>query len=493
MRRRDFMKLGMAATALATGAGAAVETATAQQAAPAIPAERPNILHFIVHDLGTALACYGMPGVRTPHLDGLAAEGVRFTHYYTGSTPCSPARGCIMTGRYAHTNGLIGLANRGWSLPATEKTAVDYFNEAGYWTANVGGQHERRGPNPYAYKQILQTQPTADRVADNVCKFLREYDPAKGPFYLNAYSQDVHAPWDRPEFQGRYNPEELAPPPYIANTAFFRQSLAQFYGSVSFMDEQFGRVLDCLRETGLDKTTLVSFTTDHGVSFPRCKSTLYDVGLSTALILRWPAHLPAGTTCDLLLCNIDLLPSYLELAGIAPSPDIQGRSFIPALMGRDYKPYEAIFAERNFHDDYDPIRSVRTDRYKYIRNFSLRARPKLPSEVTEEDNGLAVWNSGQPRAMEELYDLQQDPYEFSNVVDKPEYAETLAELRRRLDDWMRDTTDYMRGAKQCVNWPSDDKRLLPLPAGAAPKPPARQPARQPAKPAPPPTPAPAEG
>jgi arylsulfatase A-like enzyme len=317
---------------------------------------------------------------------------------------------------------------------------------------------------------------------------LREYDPAKGPFYLNAFSQDVHAPWDRPEFQGRYNPDEITPPPYIPNTRHFRASLAQFYGAISFMDEQFGRILDCLRETGLESSTLISFTTDHGVSFPRCKSTLYDVGLSTALILRWPGHLPAGATCDQMLSNIDLLPSYLELAGITPSPGIQGRSFVAALTGGDYKPHDAIFAERNFHDDYDPMRSVRTDRYKYIRNFSLRPRPKLPSEVTEEDNELAVWNSGQPRPMEELYDLQQDPYEFTNLADRPEYAEILTQLRRRLDDWMQETSDYMRAAKECILWPSDDKRLLPLPAGAAPKPPARQPARQPAKPAPPPQP-----
>jgi len=484
MDRRDFMKAGLqGATAVAAAQLAQVPTPAFAQPAPTVESsQRPNVLYFICHDLGTALSCYNWPDVKSPNLDAFATEGVRFTNYYCGSTPCSPSRGCIVTGRYAHSNGLIGLANKGWSLPETEKTVVDYFNDAGYYTANLGGQHERTGPNAYAYKETKLGPRTADRIADEVCDFLKRYDRSEGPFYLNAYTQEVHAPWDRPEFQGRYSPAEVTPLPFQGDIPFVRNSLAAFYGSVSFMDEQFGRILACLRETGLDQNTWVIFTTDHGVGFPRAKSTLYDPGLLTALIMRWPGRFKPGTTCDHLLSNVDLLPTQLEALGFPASAAIQGRSFAPAILGGDYTPREAIFAERNYHDDYDPIRCVRTRQYKYIRNYGLRARPKLPEEETAEDTGLTLWNSGRPRPREELYDLARDPREFNNLAEDPDSAEVLTQMRERLDAWMRDTNDYMRGAREFVDYPSEDRRTLPLPLGASPKPQPRKPPQPKAKP-----------
>lgn len=429
---------------------------------------RPNIVFIIVHDLGTALGCYGEPSVKTPRLDQMAAEGARFANYFCCSTACSPSRGCIVTGRYAHTTGLMGLANRGWSLPATERGAVDHLNDAGYHTANFGGQHERKAPDGYRYKQTGKpSRRKADEVAQDVCEFLRDYDRKAAPFYVNAYSQDVHAPWVRAEFLGKYDPDDVKPPAFLPNTELVRKSMAAFYGSVSFMDEQVGKILDTLNETGLAQNTLVIFTTDHGISFPRAKSTLYDPGLTTALIMRWPGRIKPGTVVNHLLGNIDLLPTQLELLGLPIPPPIQGRSFAQTLLGGSYTPHEQLFMERNFHDDFDPMRCVRTARHKLIRNYSEKNYFKVPSQCTEEDSFLSMRDSGRARPFEELYDLEKDPLEFRNVAGDPAYASKLEDLRQRLDGWMRDTGDYLRGAREAVHSPERDRRVGAPPSGRA--------------------------
>lgn len=457
----------------ALGAAAAAGTKTAAQGAGAAkPGARPNILFIIVHDLGTALSCYGEPAVRSPRLDALAGEGVRFVNYFCSSTPCSPSRGCIMTGRWAHCNGLIGLANRGWSLPAGERAIVDYMSAAGYYTVLFGGQHERSGGwTAYpAYKETGKPgKATADKVAGEVCDFLQRWDPARGPFFINAYSQDVHAPWDRPEFQGKYDPEALRPPAFLPNIPAIRKDLSTFYGSIEFMDGQMGKIFDTLREKGLAENTILVFTTDHGVGLPRAKSTLYDPGLTTALIVRWPGHVKPGQVSEHIIPNVDLLPTLLELAGQPVAPEIQGRSFAPVLLGGGYTPNEQVFAERNYHDDYDPMRAVRTTRYKLIRNYAARNRYKLLAEATAEDTPSTLRNSGVARPYEELYDLQKDPLEQKNVAEDPACAATLKEMQGRLDKWMRDTGDYMRGAFEPVMWPASDTQTggPPIPNQAA--------------------------
>jgi N-sulfoglucosamine sulfohydrolase len=440
--------IGMAAT------GMTASSSSAKRLSPAGP--RPNILYIIVHDLGTALSCYGHPNVKTPRLDQFASENARFTNYFCCSTPCSPSRGCIMTGRYAHTNGLMGLAHipLGWSLPENERTVVDYLNDAGYETVNIGGQHERYptsspSGNPNRFRQVGPVGRKANLVADDVCRFLRGWKRKNGPFYLNVYSQDPHDPWDRPEFQGRYAPGKITPPAFLPNTTTFRSSLAQFYGSVSFTDEAIGRIFDTLRQTGLEEDTLVIFTTDHGIAFPRAKNTLYDPGVTTALLVRWPGRIKPGTVNGAIIGNVDLLPTMLDLIVVPIPKEIQGRSFAPLLTGGTYTPNEQVFAERNF-SDFDPVRCVRTTRYKLIRNYVERDQYKLPKEATEEDTRATMRKTGRPRPFEELYDLESDPNEFENVAEDRAHAGVLEDLRRRLDAWMRDTGDYMRGARELL-------------------------------------------
>ena len=378
-----------------------------------------------------------------------------------------------MTGRYAHTTGLIGLANysgRWWHLPDSERTIVDYVTEAGYYTANFGGDHER-GPNGYHYQQRgIPSRRKADQMADDVCAFLKSYDPKNGPFYVNAYSQDPHAPWNRPEFLGRYDPDKIRVPAFLPNIAAVRKELAAFYGAMSFTDEALGRIFDTLRQTGLHRNTLVIFTTDHGIGFPRAKPTLYDPGLTTAVILRWPGHIRPGTVVTHLLSNVDLLPTELELLGLPVPKPVQGRSFAGVLVGDRYVPRKEIFAERNYHDDYDPMRCVRTTRYKLIRNYAQMNDFKHPAEATEKDTLGELFRhpSDRPRPYEELYDLQKDPNEFHNLAADPACAPVLHDLRQRLERWMNETGDFLRGAGDFDYFPA--KKARPAKSGPATRP-----------------------
>ncbi|HID29629.1 MAG TPA: sulfatase, partial [Desulfobacterales bacterium] len=247
----------------------------------------PNILYIICHDLGQQLSCYGDQSVTSPNLDRLAEEGVRFENYFCAATPCSPSRGCIMTGRYAHNNGLTGLVNAGWDMPERETTIVDYLNEAGYNTYQIGFQHERRDPLKNRYKHSESDIAGCEVVADRVAEFLRAAAVKEQPFYLNTGFSEVHLPFDRKEYVPD-NPDDVYVPSYLPDNKYVRQELANFHGSIKFMDEAVGKIVRALNESQLGKNTVVIFTTDHGMAFPRAKSTLYDSGIKTALIMKFP-------------------------------------------------------------------------------------------------------------------------------------------------------------------------------------------------------------
>jgi len=404
---------------------------------------RLNILHIICHDLGQHLHCYGRPDVSSPNLDRLAAQGVRFTRCFTASPPCSPARGCIMTGRYAHTIGQVGLAHRGFALPEEEQTLVDYFNAAGYLTANIGVQHERADPLKNRYQVDDHESGHCEVVARKAVAFLgdRARDQV-APFYLNVGFHEVHLPFTRPEYVPD-DPALVCVPPWLPDNRGVREELARFNGAIRFMDAAVGDILDALDRTALSRNTLVMFTTDHGMAFPRAKGTLYDPGIGTALMMRMPAgEGRTGVAATELVSSIDIAPTLLAAAGIQPSRQIQGISFLRLLTGEVGGFRDCVFSEKNYHDSYDPIRAVRTDRYKYIRNFECRRKIVLASDIKRSPGSAEMWPwANEPRPMEELYDLEADPYEMENLADRPALARVWDELSRRLNGWMVETAD----------------------------------------------------
>ena len=421
---------------------------------------RPNILLIIVHDLGTRLGCYGEPSVQTPAVDALAGEGVRFVNHFCTAPFCSPSRGAIFTGKHPHSNGLMGLVNLGWDLPQSNTTLAQVLASAGYETFLFGLQHEVKDPNRLgSYFQHVSERSlgrSCDQVTPLVVDFLnaRSKENAR-PFYARVGFSEVHRPYEHYEAD---DPESVTVPPYLEDTPGARQDFAMFHGSIRCMDEAVGNILEALECSGLSPNTIVVFTTDHGIAFPRTKATLYDPGLRTALIVRWPKGITGGRTIRALISNIDLLPSLLDAVEISVPAEVQGRSFSGLLCGSAYVPNEQIFAEKNTSPD-DIKRCIRTERYKYIRNYSEGPLLKLPSDIevslTRRDMGDAHLASRPPV---ELYDLEADPLELHNLASRPEMKKVENELASRLDTFLQETGDpVLRGP---IQRPPEEAEIL---------------------------------
>lgn len=428
--------------------------------------ERPNILYFVCHDLGRTLGCYGAE-VATPNLDRLAADGVKFSRTFCNSPACSPSRGCAMTGQYAHTNGLMGLVNGGWTIPEENKTIVDYLNEAGYLTAHFGLQHERRPIEHNRYQIEGGGNIVTEHVANAGIRFLEEHVNQTQPFYLNLGTIEVHeSRWNserQPEFYNSGPDEEAYVPPFLPDEPPVRHEMANFGAAIRYLDTHLGRLFEAMDRLGYRENTLVVFTTDHGISGMRSKGWLYDPGVSIALLMRMPGTIGDGIEYNHLIQNIDFTPTLLEAAGVDIPSELQGKSFWSLLTGGEYQPHDVIFTERNYHGGlgenepppappernsrYNPMRAVRTEQFHYIRHYRKDAkRPWLPGE-TSLGNTFKLWYNGlwppltEPVNEEELYDMVADPWQRLNLADNPAYQETKEEMAAKLHKWMVETAD----------------------------------------------------
>ena len=405
---------------------------------------RPNILQIITHDLGRYLPCYGWRAVEAPNLTRLAASGVVFEQNYAASICCIPARGCLMTGRYAHESGLVGLVNRGWDYRPNERTLAHELAEAGYRTLLFGLQHETSGdPRATGYAEVWGESTDAHAVAGQAEAFFKHEAAGAAPFYLNLGFVEVHRAWDKDAYEPA-DASAVEVPAYLPDAPEVREDLARFYGCIKYMDAAVGRILAALEASGLAESTLVVFTTDHGEAFPRAKGTLFDPGVGTALIARLPGG-ASDLRVDALTSHLDLAPTFLELAG-APVPErMHGASLLTALRGEAFAGHEAVFFEKNFHRTYDPVRAVRTKRHKLIRSFR-EGMPAVavPRDVEEGPCGRNLRPDFiTPRPAEELYDLESDPNEEKNLAGDASLADVKAKLTARLDAWMRETGDFL--------------------------------------------------
>ncbi|TFG05683.1 MAG: hypothetical protein EU539_09070 [Promethearchaeota archaeon] len=420
--------------------------------------EKPNIVSFITHDQGQFLGCYDSlqtpNSLHTPNLDGIAKSGVIFTNYFCTAPQCSPSRGSIMTSKHPHQNGLMGLVNRGWSLPEHNKTLPMYLKENGYTTHLIGFQHEARDPKSLGYdtitKRFLSKRGVdisflynCKEAEEESAKFFDMHENDDEPFYLNIGTEEVHRPfkiWGSP-----VDPESVKVPPFLPDSEVIRQELANFYGAINRVDVTIGRIMEMLQKTGLRENTLFIYTTDHGSAFPRAKCTLYDPGLKTILLMHQPnSEIFSGNKrIESLLSNIDYLPTLLDHVGAKIPNDIEGKSFMPILKGEKKEINERIFAEKSFHELYDPIRGIRTREYKYIRNFEkLDTLYQIPEPTLMAPSGKFIKDKyNKPRPDEELYDLRKDPNEQINLIKDSSYKKILQELRKELNSWLKNTND----------------------------------------------------
>ncbi len=410
--------------------------------------KKDNVLIVHWHDLGRYLGVYGHPDVSSPRLDQLAAEGILFTRAHATAPLCSPSRGSLFTGRYPQNNGLVGLAHHGWEYRADVRTLPRILSETGWHTALFGMQHETSYPARLGFDEFDVSNSFCEYVVERSVEWLA--NPPREPFLLTAGFFETHRPYPADRYEPA-NRSAVAVPDYLPETDEVRQDLAEFYGSITVADAAVGQLLDALARTGLDRTTWVVFMTDHGPALPRAKSTLYDAGTGIAMIVRPPLDSgSAPRVYDDLFSGVDLVPTLLELLGVAVPAEVDGISHAPALRtaSRIGTPARSeVYTTKTYHDSFDPIRAIRTKEYSYIENYASRPLLDLPWDIADSAPGIAVAGSiGGPRPERELYDLLDDPTESRNLLgpNATDKAEAISnELALLLNDWRQKTNDVI--------------------------------------------------
>ena len=418
-----------------------------------------NIIYIHTHDTGRIVSPYGYQ-VATPNYQQLFEDSLLFQQAYSVAPTCSPSRAGLLTGVYPHQNGMLGLAQRGFDLDRDLHVAK-LLADNGYHTALCGVQHEigyytnhEMAIGTLGYQEDLSTDNSQyteeelviwdEKNADNLTQWLKNYDSEK-PFFVSYGMHATHR-----KFPTDIHPEENVamsqPPINIANTEETRKDYAQYKTSLRSADDNVGKIIATLKEQGLYEKTIILVTTDHGLAYPFAKCTLNDSGIGVLMAMRVPGATNTEASYDGLISHIDVVPTLCDLIGLEKPAYLEGQSFAPVFSDADYAGDEAIFGEINFHTSYEPVRAVRTKRFKYIRFFDKEYLKINQSNV--DNSPIKTFYNEIEHPMTEvlkeeecLYDLYYDTFETNNIADDPKYAEELAEMRTRLQNFMERTND----------------------------------------------------
>jgi arylsulfatase A-like enzyme len=431
--------------------------------------KRPNILFIMADDHAAhAIGAYGSKVNKTPNLDRLAREGMRFTNCFVTNSICTPSRAAILTGKYSHKNG-VPVFNR---FDGSQPTLAKYLQKAGYYTGMVGKWHLGSAPTGFdvwrilpgqgAYrdpvfleggKRVKHTGYCTDLITDFTIEFL-DKRPKDKPFFVMCHHKAPHRPWQPDEkhrkkwekvqvpepatFDDDYatrspaareaimridrdlTPTDLKekPPAGLTGAALkkwqYQRYMRDYLACVESVDDNVGRLLDYLKKEGLEENTLVVYTSDQGFFLGDHdwydKRFMYEESLRMPFLTRWPRKIAAGSVKDGMILNVDFAPTLMAAAGLAVPADMQGRSFLPLLEGKRPRDWRTSMYYRYYHypqhHRVQPHLGVRTERYKLI-HF----------------NKIDRW---------ELFDLQKDPREVKNVYDDPAYADTVKTLKKEL-------------------------------------------------------------
>ena len=420
---------------------------------------RPNILYIHSHDTGRYIQPYGY-ALKTPALQRFAEEGVMFRQAFCANPTCSPSRAALLTGQYAHSCGMLGLAGkRGGRLNDYQQHLSHYLRGQGYATALSGIEHEApqsAAKEVLGYDRFLNDDwPSwADSFlkwnefyAESAAAYIRDADLDK-PFFLSCGFSLTHrmgpgVQWHTSEKAAEPlgDPRYVRPPAPLPDTPETRRDFADYAVAVGHLDENIGRILTSLESSGQADNTLVIITTDHGIAYPMMKCNLTDHGTGVLLLLRGPQGFVGGQVVDALASHVDLFPTICEVAELTPPDWLQGVSLAPLVNGRAVSVRDEVFAEVNWHGVAEPMRSVRTSRYKYIRRYlTRRGSDNCDGSVSRILLRQCGWDT-RPVPVESLFDLVFDPNEADNLVGDPAHAEVLAGMRSRLERWMKETND----------------------------------------------------
>ena len=454
----------------------AVSSASAAEA-------RKNIVLFVNDDLSTELGCYGNKVIRTPQIDRLAAEGVRFDYAFCTTASCSASRSVLLTGLHNHANGQYGLAHAEHHFVGFGKqpTLPVLLAEAGYRTAIIGKLHVE----PVAAYRFGETIKANPRNAVQMAEACREFVSAKSeqPFFLYFCPTDPHRSLGAGKVgqtdpfgnlpgghQGvnevKYAPEEVIVPPYLPDTPACRAELAEYYQSVSRIDQGLGRLREILKEAEVEQETLIVFTSDNGIAFPGAKTTLYEPGMRIPLIVHAPGIENPEHRCDAMVSHVDMTPTLLDWAGARPGAEaggkgkaevkFHGRSWMGKLGTPQPEGWDQVEASHTFHEVtmYYPMRVVRGRKYKLIWNVAHELEYPFASDLW----GSATWQDALKRGENfsygkrtvkaflhrpefELYDLEATPHETRNLAQLPDRKTVLTEMVEKVKAFQKRTGD----------------------------------------------------
>src|SRR3954469_21810915 len=322
-------------------------------------ADRPNILYLHSHDTGRYIQPYGHQ-IPTPNIQRLADQGVLFRQAFCAAPTCSGSRAALLTGQWTHSNGMMGLAHRGFRLNDYSQHIVHTLRDAGYFSGLIGEQHLSEDPGVLGYDHVVDIDTTHVQTVAPAAVDLIGKLPRDRPFFLSVGFFETH----REFFQPTSVRDTLysLPPANLPDTMATRRDMASYKASARSLDQGVGAVLNALDEHDLADDTLVILTTDHGLAFPGAKGTLYDRGIGVLLIMRGPGGFHGGRVSNSLVSQLDLFPTFCELAAIERPDRLQGRSLLPLLAREVPEVNDAIFAELTYHAAYEPQRGIRTDR-----------------------------------------------------------------------------------------------------------------------------------
>jgi len=428
------------------------------------PPSPPNILVIVADDWSYPHAgAYGDKVVKTPTFDRIAREGVLFRNAFAAAPSCTPSRASLLTGRPVHQ--LEEGGNLWGFLPPKFAVYPDLLESAGY---TIG--FTRKGWGPGDFKAGGRTRNPAGTPFASFAEFYKQA-PKNKPFYFWFGSQDPHRPYD--EGSGARSGMKAADvdvPAFLPDTPVTRSDILDYYFEVQRVDREAGEIIALLENGGQLENTVVVFTSDNGMPFPRAKANLYDGGTRVPLAVRFPSRAKAGRGVDDFVVLTDLAPTLLEAAGVKPRVEMTGRTLMPLLTGQQQPGRDRVFLERERHaqvrqgDLGYPARAIRTKDFLYIRNFHADRWPAGDPEMYKSvgpfgdiDGGptkeLLLQRRDDPalvryfnlatakRPAEELYDLRKDPQQLENVASKPEYSGTKTVLQMGLLNWMRQTGD----------------------------------------------------
>ena len=428
----------------------------------AMAQQRPNILVMIADDMARCeLGCYGGQNLATPNIDRVANEGMLMTSNFASAAMSVPIRASMYTGLYPVRNG----SYRNHKATYRGSRSVTHFlSELGYRVGRTGKDHPANQPKVYAFEKVpgfpvgcTKSRPPL-ATTDGIREFINR--SADEPFCLFVCSINSHMPWDAGD-ASEFDPSKVVLPPNCIDNQATRELFCDYLAEIRLFDNEVGKVMEALRESGKEDNTLVILLSEQGPRMLFGKWTCYNYGQSSAFIARYPGHIKPGSRSDALVQYEDILPTLIEVAGGERVDTLDGVSQLPVLLGKKREVRRWAFGLHNNHPEGPayPSRSIQDKRYKLIVNLTPEVAYTNTRMMKDKDRMWTSWletiktdeharwlmDKYRNRPKLEFYDLEKDPWELNNLASQPRYAKRIRAMQNELELWMKEQGD--RGAE----------------------------------------------